>query len=89
LELIRNGLGLERGWLRRSARMSSCRRGRCIKVEQPEENAMLTIVIVVLLVLAIGGAGWGHSRWGYAGWSPAGVIVAALVIMWLTGHLHW
>ena len=49
---------------------------------------MLFILLLVLLVVAIGGAGWGHSRYGYAGWSPAGVILLVLVVLWFTGHLH-
>jgi hypothetical protein len=46
---------------------------------------MLLIVLIVLLVLALGGGGWGHSRYGYVGWSPAGIILAVLVVLWLTG----
>ena len=49
---------------------------------------MLTILLLVFLVLAIGGAGWGHSRYGYAGWSPVGVILAIFLVLWLTGNLH-
>jgi hypothetical protein len=49
---------------------------------------MLLIALLVLMVLAITGAGWGHPRWGYAGWSPAGVILAVFVVLWFTGHLH-
>jgi hypothetical protein len=49
---------------------------------------MLTIFLVVLLLVALGGGGWGHSRYGYAGWSPAGVLLLLLAILWFTGHLH-
>jgi hypothetical protein len=49
---------------------------------------MLMIILVVFLLLAIGGGGWGHSRYGYAGWSPAGVILLVLVVLWFTGRLH-
>jgi hypothetical protein len=49
---------------------------------------MLTIVLFVFLMLALGGAGWGHSRYGYAGWSPAGLILVVLVVLWFTGTLH-
>ena len=51
-------------------------------------EAMLLIILVVFLVLALGGGGWGHSRYGAAGWSPAGLILLALVVLWLTGNLH-
>ena len=49
---------------------------------------MLTILLIVLLVLALGGGGFGHSRFGAAGWSPAGIILLVLVVLWLTGRLH-
>jgi hypothetical protein len=49
---------------------------------------MLTIILIVCLVLALGGGGWGHSRYGYIGWSPAGLIVLVLVVLWLTGGLR-
>jgi hypothetical protein len=49
---------------------------------------MLMIILIVFLVLAIGGGGWGHSRYGYAGWSPAGLILVGIVVLWLTGNLH-
>jgi hypothetical protein len=50
---------------------------------------MLTILLVVLLVLAIGGGGWGHSRYGAAGWSPAGILVVLALILFFTGNLHF
>jgi hypothetical protein len=49
---------------------------------------MLTILLIVLLVVALGGGCWGYSRYGYVGWSPAGLIVVLLVILWLTGYLR-
>jgi Protein of unknown function (DUF3309) len=45
------------------------------------------IILLVILVLALAGGGWGHSRYGYAGWSPAGLIVLVLVVLYFTGHL--
>jgi len=50
---------------------------------------MLMLGLVVLLALAISGAGWKHSRFGFAGWSPAGVILAVVLVLWLSGHTHW
>jgi Protein of unknown function (DUF3309) len=47
---------------------------------------MLTILLILLVVAALGG-GFGYSRAGYLGWSPAGIIVLILVIMALTGRL--
>jgi len=49
---------------------------------------MLTILLVVLLVMAIGGGGWGHSRFGAASWSPLGLIAVILVVLYFTGALH-
>ena len=48
---------------------------------------MLMILLIVLLVLALGGGTWGHSRYGFRGWSPAGIIVLVLVLLWATGRL--
>ncbi|HEX7602929.1 MAG TPA: hypothetical protein VF316_15035 [Polyangiaceae bacterium] len=49
---------------------------------------MLLILCVVLLIVALGGGAFGHSRFGLAGWSPAGVILLVLVVLWFTGSLH-
>ncbi|MDB5212909.1 MAG: hypothetical protein JWO86_836 [Myxococcaceae bacterium] len=49
---------------------------------------MLMIFLVVLLVLALGGGGWGHSRYGYASWSPLGILAVVLLVMMFTGNLH-
>ena len=52
------------------------------------EDRMLTIILIVLLVLALGGGGFGHSRYGAVGWSPAMLILLVILVLWLTGHLH-
>jgi hypothetical protein len=49
---------------------------------------MLMIILVVFLVLALGGGGWGHSRYGYAGWTPAGLILLVLAVLWFAGARH-
>jgi len=49
---------------------------------------MLLILCVVLLIVALGGGAFGHSRYGFAGWSPAGIILLVLVVLWFTGNLH-
>lgn len=49
---------------------------------------MLTIILIVLFVLAIGGGGLGHARYGYTGWSPAGVLLLVLAVFWFTGNLR-
>jgi len=49
---------------------------------------MLMIILLVLLVAALAGGGFGHSRVGYIGWSPAAMVLIVLVVLLLTGHLH-
>jgi len=49
---------------------------------------MLTIILIVLLVAALAGGGFGHSRFGYAGWSPAGILIVILLVLAVTGRLH-
>jgi hypothetical protein len=46
---------------------------------------MLTILLIVLILALVGG-GFGYSRYGYAGWSPAGIIVVVLLFLLFTGH---
>jgi len=47
---------------------------------------MLTILIILLILAALGG-GLGHSRFGYGSWSPAAIIVVILIVMLLSGRL--
>jgi hypothetical protein len=49
---------------------------------------MLMIILFVVLIMALAGGGWGHSRYGYVGWSPAGLIILVLVLLWVTGNLR-
>ncbi|MGA7119297.1 MAG: hypothetical protein WBY94_04325 [Polyangiaceae bacterium] len=46
------------------------------------------VVLIVVLLFALGGGGWAHSRYGYVGWSPAGLILLVLAVLWFTGNLH-
>lgn len=48
---------------------------------------MLMTILLVVLVLSLIGGGLGHSRFGYAGWSPAGIILAIVLVLFLTGRL--
>jgi hypothetical protein len=48
---------------------------------------MLTILLIVLVVLALGGGGWGYSRYGAVGFSPLGIVLIILAIMYFTGRL--
>ena len=50
---------------------------------------MLTIILIVLLVLALGGGSFGHSRYGAVGWSPAMLILLVILLMYFTGRLHF
>lgn len=67
----------------------ACRR-RAADVERGLlfRSSMLLTILLVVLVLALVGGGFGHSRYGYAGWSPAGIIVVILLVMFFTGHLN-
>jgi hypothetical protein len=47
---------------------------------------MLTLLIVLLLLALLGG-GFGYGRFGAAGMSPAANIVLVLIILALTGRL--
>jgi hypothetical protein len=46
---------------------------------------MFTILMIVLLLALLGG-GFGHSRFGYASWSPAGILIVILLVMLFTGN---
>jgi len=49
---------------------------------------MLITLLVVLLLLALLGGGYGHSRgWGYYGWSPLGLLLLIVLILAFTGNL--
>lgn len=50
---------------------------------------MLLTILLVLVVLSLLGGGVGHSRYGYAGWSPAGLLILVVIVLLLTGHLHY
>ena len=51
---------------------------------------MLITLLVVLLLLALLGGGYGHSRgWGYYGWSPDGLLILIILILALTGNLSF
>ena len=49
---------------------------------------MLTLLIVLLVLAALGG-GWGHTRnWGYArSWSPLGLVLVIILVLWLLGYI--
>lgn len=48
---------------------------------------LMTILLVLLVLMAIGGGGWGYSRYGWMGISPAGLILVVLAILFFTGNL--
>lgn len=48
---------------------------------------MLTTLLIVLLVLALAGGGWGYSRYGAVGFSPLGIIAVVLLVLYFTGRL--
>jgi len=50
---------------------------------------LLTILLVVFFVMALGGGGWGRSRYGAWSWSPAAVILVVGAILIFTGHVRF
>jgi hypothetical protein len=51
---------------------------------------MLLTLLVILLLIALLGGGYGSSRgWGYYGWSPLGLIILIVLILALTGNLNF
>lgn len=50
--------------------------------------SLLMILLIVLLVLALGGAGVGHKRFGAVGWSPAAIILVIFLALYFTGNLR-
>jgi len=47
----------------------------------------LWVLLAVLIVLALGGGAWGHSRHAYWGWSPAAIVLVVLAVLFFTGQL--
>ena len=50
---------------------------------------MILILLLILLVLFLAGGTLNYGRWGYGGLSPAALIAVILVILLLTGNLHF
>jgi hypothetical protein len=51
---------------------------------------VLLTLLVVLVLLALLGGGYGHRRgYGYMGWSPLGLLVLVILILALTGNLSF
>jgi hypothetical protein len=52
--------------------------------------AMLTLLLIVLVVMAIGAApSWPHSRnWGYYPSGGIGLVVIVLLVLAFTGHMR-
>ncbi len=48
---------------------------------------MLTTILIVLVVVALAGGGWGYSRYGAVGFSPLGIIAVVLLVLYFTGRL--
>jgi hypothetical protein len=47
---------------------------------------MLAILLILLVIAALGG-GFGYARAGYLGWSPAAIILVILLVMALSGRI--
>jgi hypothetical protein len=49
---------------------------------------MLLTIIVILLVVALIGGGWGYGTYGWPSLSPVAVILIVLVVLYFTGHIR-
>jgi hypothetical protein len=47
----------------------------------------MQMLILVLLLFALAGSGWGYSRYGAVGASPVGIVLLVLLILYFTGSL--
>lgn len=50
---------------------------------------LITVLLIVLLVAALGGGGWGYSRAGPLSWSPAALILVTGIVLYATGYLRF
>jgi len=51
---------------------------------------MSLLLLIVLLLLVLGGLpNWGHHNYGYAPSGIGGIILLVVLIMFLTGRLHF
>jgi hypothetical protein len=75
------GGGLWAAWLLRTLQCST-------DAAEWSPMSLLSILLIVALVVAIGGGGFGHARYGYIGWSPAGILLLIIGVLWFTGGLH-
>ncbi len=48
---------------------------------------MLLTILIILLVLALLGGGWGHRRYGSYSWSPFALLLIILLILFLSGAI--
>ncbi len=49
---------------------------------------MWTLLIILLILLALTGGGFGYRRFGTAGGlGPIGLLLVIFLILWLTGNL--
>ena len=46
---------------------------------------MLLTILIILLVLALLGGGFGYGRYGGVAWSPLGLLLLIALILVLTG----
>jgi len=48
---------------------------------------IVTILVLLIVVTALGGGGWGYRRYGWMGGAPTGLVFLVLALLYLTGHL--
>lgn len=51
---------------------------------------MFTLILALVILLTLGGSGWGYSRYGpVGGIGPLGVLVLVLCLLYYTGNLNF
>lgn len=64
--------------------------GGMMRAFNQQEDAMLSTILLIVLILILIGAlpTWGHSRsWGYAPSGITGLLVIVLIVLLLTGRI--
>jgi hypothetical protein len=47
----------------------------------------MDILLIIIIVLLVGGSGWGYTRWGYnGGFGIAGLLLVVLILYLLLGR---
>lgn len=48
---------------------------------------MIVLFSILLVIVLLGGGGWGVQRYGWLGGTPVALVLIVLGLLYLTGHL--